>query len=159
MLHGEAFSVSSHLSNFSNLSLQIHRISLQGSANKLGISLSAERLGPLNGGTNGAVDDKLGKDTEGAGHAEEDGVVALLGEAVVLEEDTGVSVDVRIGVLGLAMLGENARGDLVYLTDKLEHGVIGQVLLSELALGDVAGVGLAKDGVAVARNDLTSLER
>lgn len=148
----------SHLSD-SSITLS-HRIKshLQSSANELGISLSAERLGPLDGGADGTVNDELGKDTERAGHTEEDGVVALLGEAVVLEEDTGVGIDVGVGVLGLAVLGENAGSDLVDLADELEHGVVGQVLLGELALGDVAGVGLAEDGVAITGDDLTGLE-
>jgi hypothetical protein len=46
----------------------------------------------------------------------------------VLEENTGVGVDVREGVLGLAVLSEDARGDLVDLADELEHGVLRQVL-------------------------------
>ena len=131
---------------------------LQLCANQLGVSLSAERLGPLNGGTDGTVDDELGKDTERTGYTKENSVVVLLSEAVVLEEDTGVGVDVGVGVLGLAVLGENTGGDLVDLADELEHGVVGQVLLSELALGDVAGVGLAENSVAVSGNDLASLE-
>lgn len=131
---------------------------LQRSANQLGVSLGAEGLGALDGHADGAVDDKLGKDTESAGDTEEDGVEVLLGEAVVLEEDTGVGVDVGVGVLGLAVLGEDTRGDLVDLRDELEHGVVGQVLLGELALRDVAGVSLAEDGVAVAGNDLARLE-
>ena len=106
----------------------------------------------------GAVDDELGKDTKGAGNAEQDGVVVLLGEAVVLEEDTGVGIDVREGVLGLAVLGEDTRSDLVDLGDEVEHGVLGEVLESELALADVAGVGLAEDGVAVTGNDTAGVE-
>ena len=34
------------------------------------------------------------------------------------------SVNVRIRVLGLAMLGQNTWGDLVDLADQLEHGII-----------------------------------
>ena len=150
--------VLSHLSDSSTTFSHLIKSRLQSSTNKLGVSLSAERLGPLDRGTDGTVDDKLGKDTERAGHTEEDGVVALLGEAVVLEEDTGVGVDVGVRVLGLAVLGENARSDLVDLADELEHGVVGQVLLGEFALGDVTGVGLAENGVAVTRDDLTGLE-
>jgi hypothetical protein len=56
------------------------------------------------------------------------------------------------------VLGENAGRDLVDLADELEHGVIGQMLLGKLALGDVAGVGLAEDGVAVSGDDLASLK-
>jgi hypothetical protein len=60
------------------------------SANKLGVVLAVEGLGPLDGCAKRAVDDELGKDTERAGDAEEDGVVVLFREAVVLEEDAGV---------------------------------------------------------------------
>ncbi|KAH3955371.1 hypothetical protein HBH53_007730 [Parastagonospora nodorum] len=98
------------------------------------------------------------KDTERTRYTEKNGVVVLLGEAVVLEEDTGVGIDVGVWVLGLSVLSENTGGDLVDLADELEHGVIGQVLLGKLALGNVAGVGLAEDGVAVSRNDLAGLE-
>jgi hypothetical protein len=65
---------------------------LQLSADKLGISLGAETLGTLNGGTESAVNDQLRKNTERAGNTEENGVVAGLGQAVVLQEDTRVLV-------------------------------------------------------------------
>jgi hypothetical protein len=149
------------LNKFLHILLAVEHVAvtcLQLSANQLGVSLGAERLGPLNGGTDSAVNDELGKDTERTGYTEEDGVVVLLSETVVLEEDTGVGVDVGVGVLGLAVLGENTGGDLVDLADELEHWVVGKVLLGELALGDVAGVGLAEDGVAVTGDDLASLE-
>ena len=70
-----------------------------------------------------------------------------------------MGIDVGERVLGLAVLGEDAGGDLVDLADELEHGVVGQMLLSKLALGDVAGVSLAEDGVAVSGDDLAGLER
>lgn len=57
-----------------------------------------ERLGALEGHAEGAVPDELGGDTEGARDTEQDGVVVLLVEAVVGEEDTGVGVDVGPGV-------------------------------------------------------------
>jgi hypothetical protein len=74
----------------------------------------------------------LRKDTNGSGDTEEDGVVVGLGQAVVLEEDTRVlldvsglsiwriwirsySINVGVWVLGLAVLGENARSNLVNL--------------------------------------------
>lgn len=56
------------------------------------------------------------------------------------------------------MLGENTRGDLVDLADELEHWVVRKVLLRKLALGDVAGVGLAEHSVAVSWDDLAGLE-
>lgn len=125
---------------------------------ELGPGLGGEGLRALDGSTDGAVDDELGKHTESAGDTEEDSVEVLLLEAVVLEEHTGVGVDVGEGVLGLAVLGEDAGGDLVDLGDELEHGVLGEVLEGELALADVAGVGLAEDGVAVTGNDTARLE-
>lgn len=147
---------------------------------KLGPLGSGEGLGALDGGTEGAVDDELGKDTDGAGNTEEDGVVVGLGKTVVLEEDTGVGVDVGVGVLGLAVLGKDLGGDLVDLGDELEHGVVGHLLcrvvsililtsnldchswwirtLGELALSRVTGVSLAEDGVAVTGNDTAGVE-
>lgn len=151
-------SFSSHLSDSSIALFPLVTNRLQSSTNELGVRLGAERLGPLDGGADGTVDDELGKHTERAGHTEENRVVALLREAVVLEEDTGVGVDVGVGVLGLAVLGEDTGGDLVDLADELEHGVVRQVLLGELALGHVAGVGLAEDGVSVSGDDLAGLE-
>ena len=69
-----------------------------------------------------------------------------------------MGIDVGEGVLGLAVLGKNLGGNLVDLADELEHGVLGHVLLGEGALGHVAGVGLAEDGVAVAGNDAAGVE-
>lgn len=56
------------------------------------------------------------------------------------------------------MLGKNARGDLVDLRDKLEHRVLGELALGELALRDVTGVSLSQDGVTVTGNDTALLE-
>lgn len=69
-----------------------------------------------------------------------------------------MGIDVGVGVLGLAVLGKNLGGDLVDLADELEHGVLRHVLLGELALGRVAGVGLAEDGVAVTGDDTAGVE-
>mmetsp|Transcript_7078 Transcript_7078/g.21611 ORF Transcript_7078/g.21611 Transcript_7078/m.21611 type:complete len:462 (+) Transcript_7078:264-1649(+) len=115
-------------------------------------------LGPLEGKAEGAVPEELGEGAEGAGDAEEDGVVVVLGEAVVPEEDARVGVDVGVGVLGLAVLGEDGGHDRVDSVDDLEEGVVRHVLDGEVALAGVAGVGLAEDGVAVAGDDLAGLE-
>jgi len=69
-----------------------------------------------------------------------------------------VGINVGVGVLGLAVLGEDTGGDLVDLADQLEHGVVGQHAQSKLTLGHVAGVGLAQDGVAVTGNDTAGVQ-
>lgn len=68
------------------------------------------------------------------------------------------SINVRERILRLPMLCQDSWGNLVHLTDKLEHWIIGQVTKSKFALRDVAGVGLAEDSVAIARNDLSGFE-
>ena len=47
---------------------------------------------------------------------------------------------------------------MVELAHELEHGIVGQMLQSELALRSVAGVGLAQHGMAVSGHDLTALQ-
>jgi len=120
--------------------------------------VSGEGLGSLDGGTESAVNDELGKDTNGAGDTEEDGVVTSLSETVVLEEDTGVGINVGVGVLGLAVLGKDTGGDLVDLGDEVEHGVVGHLLLGESALSHVTGVSLSEDGVTVTGDDTAGVE-
>ena len=83
---------------------------------------------PLDRGADGTVNDELGKHTNGARHTEEDSVVVGLSQAIVLEEHTRVGIDVGVGVLGLAVLGEDLGGDLVDLADQVEHGVLGHLL-------------------------------
>ena len=56
------------------------------------------------------------------------------------------------------MFCQNSWSDLIHLANKLEHWIIWQVSESKLALRDVARVGLAEHGVAVAGNDLSRLE-
>lgn len=113
---------------------------------------------PLNGGTDSTVNDQLGQDTNGTRHTKEHGVVVGLGQTVVLQQDTRVGIDVGVGVLGLAVLGQHTRGDLVDLADQLEHGILGHLLLRELALRHVARVRLAQDSVAVAGHDTARVQ-
>jgi hypothetical protein len=65
-------------------------INLELGTNELSPCISAERLGALNGSTDGTVDDELGKNTESTRNTKENSVVVLLSQAVVLEEDTRV---------------------------------------------------------------------
>lgn len=90
--------------------------------------LGREGLGPFNRGTDSAVNDKLRQHTNGTRDTEEDSVVLGLSQAIVLQENTRMSIDVGPRVLGLAVLGKNLGSDLVDLADELEHGILGQVL-------------------------------
>jgi hypothetical protein len=105
-----------------------------------------------------AVPEQLAEATEGTGNTEQDGVVILLYEIVVVQEHTTVRVNVGVGVLGLAMLGEHSRHDFVDGAYNLEELVFGQVLQGELALAGITGVGFAEHGVAVARNHLAGIQ-
>lgn len=57
------------------------------------------------------------------------------------------------------MLSENLWYDLVQLRHELEEGIIWQMLESEFALTDVSRIGLSQDCVAIARYNLSSIER
>jgi len=69
-----------------------------------------------------------------------------------------VCVNVGIWVLGLSVLSQDARSNVVDLADKLEHGVLREVLKSEFTLRDISWVSLAEDSVTVPWNNLASLE-
>lgn len=56
-------------------------------------------------------------------------------------------------------LEQNTRYNVVDLADKLEELVIRQMLERKLALRDITWVRLAKDCMAVARNNLSTLQR
>lgn len=64
------------------------------------------------------------------------------------------SINVRVRILSLAMLPQHLRRDFKQLADEFEKWVVGEMAEGELALGEVAGVGFAEDGVAVPREDL-----
>ena len=109
--------------------------------------------------TERTIPDELSRNTERTRDTEEDGVELHLVQAIVGEEHAGVRVHVRPRVLRLASSEQDIGHDLVHLRNELEHRVVRQVLERELALGGVARVRLAEDGVAVARDDLTTIQR
>jgi len=150
---------------------------LQLSANQLSVFFSAERLRSLYRSTDSTVNNELRKNTQSTGNTEEDCVVIGLSQAIVLEKDTGVlrntllakqssiwetgkpySINVGVRVLGFSVLSQDTRGNIVDLANELEHRIIRKLLEREFTLGHVAGVGLPQDGVAVARNNTTSVQ-
>lgn len=68
------------------------------------------------------------------------------------------SINIGVWVLGLSMLSEDARGNIVDLANQLEHGVLGELLESELALGHVAGIGFPQDSMTVSGNDTAGFQ-
>ena len=69
-----------------------------------------------------------------------------------------MGVYVGVGVLGLAVLGQDAGHHLVDGVHDLEQRIVGQVLHSELALALVARISLAQHSVAVAGDHLAGLQ-
>jgi hypothetical protein len=55
------------------------------------------------------IPDQLRGNTESTRNTEENGVVILLSETVVLEEDTRVGIHIGPRVLGLTVLSKNSR--------------------------------------------------
>lgn len=96
-------------------------------------------------------DSILRKGTDSSGSSESDSVEVEVLEAVVVEEGSGGSVDVREGVLGFAVLSENSRGDLVKLVDVLEDRILDDVLAgdTELLKSHETGIRLTENGVTV----------
>lgn len=123
-------------------------------------TLQVDALGPLDGQTKRAVPDELREGAKAARYAEGGGIIQRLVEAVVVEEHAGAAVDIRVGVLGLAVGLEHVGSDAAVLLDELEDGVLGDLW----ARGGVvhqsfeARVGLAQDGVAVAGDDAAGVE-
>lgn len=82
-------------------------------------------------------------------------------EAVVVEQNAGAGIDVRVRVLRLAVLLQNIGGNLRVLLHELEDRVLGDLWSRGGVVheGLEAGIGLAQDGVAVAWHDSAGLER
>lgn len=116
------------------------------------------RLWPFEWETEGTVPGEGREDAHGTGYAEENRVVVHLGEAVVLEEDARVGVDVWPRVLGLSVLLQDVWDKAEDLLDKVDVVVVLDVLLGKLLLADEPWVWNLKDGVAVAWDDASGVE-
>lgn len=67
-------------------------------------------------------------------------------------------VHIRPGVLGLTVLGENLRSNLVDGGNEVEKVVVGHVLKSKLTLSSVTGISLSENSVTVTGNDTASVK-
>jgi hypothetical protein len=81
--------------------------------------------------------------TKGSADSKKNCVVVHFLHAVVLEQDTRVSVHIGPGVLHLSSFCQNWWDEHVQLRDELEHLVVGQVLEGELTLTSVTRISLA----------------
>src|ERR1019366_1112580 len=119
-----------------------------------------DRLGALEGVTESAVPGNVGHAAKAAADAEQDRVEVPLAQPVVPLNDAGLSIDVRPGILGLAVLFQDAGSHLKDHGNELEQRIVLEARSgeTELALRHVARVGLTQNGVTVARNHLISLE-
>lgn len=125
--------------------------------NLLNEMLEGKRVGSLDGEAETTGPDLSGHNTEGAGNAEENGVVVELVETVVHKEGAGSSVDVGPGVGDLTSCLEDV-GDhsIASLYEVHEVVVLADELVGEVELAHEARVGLSEDGVAISRNDLAT---
>jgi hypothetical protein len=119
---------------------------------------SGNGFGAFDGAALEAVPDEARENTQLTGNTKENSVEVLLSEAVVLEEDTRVSIDVGVRVLGLTVLSKDTGHNLIDGVDELEEFVVRHVLLAKGLLARVARIGLAEDGVTVARDDTLGVE-
>lgn len=91
-----------------------------------------ERLGSFQWQTERSVPNELWQDSESTGNSKEDGIVILLSQFVVLQEDTRVGIHVGVWVLCLSVLSQHTWSDLVDGADQVEERIIRQVLESKL---------------------------
>src|SRR6266542_5869391 len=104
-------------------------------------------LRPLEGVAEAAVPGDVRHAAESPADPEEDRVEIPFGDAVVPLDHARLRVDVRPGILGVAVLLQHARRHLEDHRDQLEQGIVLEArgLEAELALGHVARIGLAEN--------------
>ena len=110
---------------------------------------SGHRLWPFEREAKGAVPRKGWEDAHGSRDAKEDGVVVHFRQAVVLQEDARVSINVWPRVLGFAVLLQDVWDEPEDLLDKVDVVVVLDVLLGKLLLADKPWVWNLEHGVAV----------
>jgi len=120
--------------------------------------LQVEGVRALNWQTECSAPDLGGHDAEGAGNAKQNGVIVMLGQAVVHQEGTRAAIDVGPWVLDLAC-GVKALWNLLIVgLNELDQIVVVDVLVGEVELAHETRVSFAENGMTVAWHDLTTLE-
>ena len=77
-----------------------------------------------------------------------------------MEQDTATRVDIGVRVLGLSMLYQDLRRNFTIELDKLEHGILGdcRARCRIIHQSFESRIGLAKDGMPIARDNATTVE-
>lgn len=73
----------------------------------------------------------------------------------MVQQDTGVSIDIWPWVLDFTELLEDWRNDLIYSLAEIDEFVVLDVFNGEFSLVDVSGISVSEDGVTVSWNNLS----
>ena len=121
--------------------------------------LQVEGVRALDRQTESSTPDLGRHDTEGAGNTEQNSVIVVLSQAVVHQEGTRAAIDVGPWVLDLAGGVEALWNLLVVRLDELDQVVVVNVVVREVELTHETRISLTEDGVAIAWDNLATLER
>lgn len=77
------------------------------------------------------IPDELWEDTKSSRDAEEDGVEVHFFQTVVMQQNSGVGVDIGVGVLDFAEFVEDSRGEGIDLRHKFEEFIIWEMFQGE----------------------------
>ncbi len=108
--------------------------------------------------TESSSPEQVGHATEGSGDSEDDGVVVEFGHTVMVQQDTGVGINIGPGVLDFTEVLKDGGNDVVDGLAKFDEGIVLDVFNGEFSLMDISGVSVSKDGMTITGNDLSGTE-
>jgi len=76
----------------------------------------------------------------------------------VVQQDTGVGINIGPGVLDFTEVLEDGRNDVVDGLAEFDEGIVLDVFNGEFSLMDVSGVSVSEDSVTITGNDLSGTE-
>merc|ERR1719499_1044053 len=74
------------------------------------------------------------------------------------QQHSRVGIDIRPRILGLSVLCQNPRHNVVHLRYKLEERIIGHVLESEFSLAHIPGIRFSENRMSKSGNDLSGIQ-
>jgi hypothetical protein len=114
--------------------------------------------GSFDGETESSSPEQVGHATEGSGDSEDDGVVVEFGHTVMVQQDTGVGINIGPGVLDFTEVLKDGGNDIVDSLAEFDEGIVLDVFNGEFSLMDISGVSVSEDGVTITGNDLSGTE-